>query len=151
MLVRRCVAHDLRAVLGEHRFDARPVAHGADQRDEIKLRAGVVQLLLDVVGVVFVNIKDDEPFRRKARDLAAQLAADAAAAARDEHGLAAEVPPDLGEIGLHLVAAEQVLDLHVADLFGADLAACQLVKARQDLELAARALADLNDLARIAA
>ena len=60
------------------------------------------QLHLDVVGVILVDIENDEPFRPLCRRLTAELAADAAAAARDEHGLAGDVGRDLIEVDLHV-------------------------------------------------
>ena len=47
--------------------------------------------------------------------------------------------------------AEQILHADVADLLDADLAAGELIKARQDLKLAAGLLADVHDLARVTA
>ena len=59
---------------------------------------------------------EDEPPRRHARDLAAQLGADRAAGAGDEHDLAGEVGADAVELHAHGLAAEHVLDLHLAHL-----------------------------------
>jgi hypothetical protein len=53
---------------------------------------------------------------RDARDLAAQLRADRAAGAGDEHDLAGQVRADPVDLHHDRLAAEDVLDLHVADL-----------------------------------
>ena len=55
-----------------------------------------VQLLLDGIGVVFIDIQQHKALRRMTRDLAAELAADGTAAARDEDRLAGQVALDLG-------------------------------------------------------
>ena len=49
------------------------------------------------------------------RELAAELAADRAAGAGDEHGAARGEVADCGEVGLDGLAAEEVLDLDFAE------------------------------------
>ena len=69
-----------------------------------------------------------------AGDLAAELGADRAAGAGDEHGLAREVRGDRLEVDLDRLAAEQVLHLDRADLDReVAVAGDQLVQARQRL------------------
>ena len=58
----------------------------------------------------------DEPARVHARDLAAQLGADRAAGAGDEHAAAGQVAADELDLHPHRVAAEHVLDAHLAQL-----------------------------------
>ncbi len=53
-----------------------------------------------------------------ARDLAAQLRADRAAGAGHEHGLPRQVGADALELHVHRLAAEHVLDAHLAHLAG---------------------------------
>ena len=104
------------------------------------------QLHLDVVGVIFVDIENDEPFRPLCRRLTAELAADAAAAARDEHGLAGDVGRDLIEVDLHRLAAKQVLNVHLADLLDAHLAVGELADAGQCAQGAGCVVAVTEDL-----
>ena len=74
------------------------------------------QLLLNVVGVILIDVEDNELFGGIFRDLAAQLAADAPSPAGDEDGPAAQQRLDRCGVERDLVAAEQVLDLHLAQL-----------------------------------
>ena len=55
-------------------------------------------------------------FAPDARDLAAELGADRAAGAGDEHGAAAQVGAHAVDLDAHRVAAEHVLDAHLAHL-----------------------------------
>ena len=55
-------------------------------------------------------------FGPHARDLAAQLGADRAAGAGDEHDPAAQVGAHAVDLHAHRLAAEHVLDLHLAHL-----------------------------------
>ena len=66
--------------------------------------------------VVLGVVEQDELARADARDLAAQLGADRAAGARDEHDAAGQVAADAVEVHPHGLAAEDVLHLDLADL-----------------------------------
>ena len=136
----------IRMILLEDPIDARGVSHGADQHEQIQLRMPAPELKLQRVGVVFVNVEDDQLLRLLLRRLTAELAADAAAAARDEHGLAGDVAGDLVEIDLHDVAAEQILDVHLAQALDAHLAIGDLIQARKRAQTAGRLLAQIHDL-----
>ena len=78
--------------------------------------AVVLELALDAEQVVLGVVDQHEPPRRDARDLAAQLRADRAARAGDEHDLAARGRRRRGRAPSDRLAAEDVLDLHLADL-----------------------------------
>ena len=78
--------------------------------------AVVLELALDAEEVLLGVVDEHEPPRRHARDLAAQLGADRAAGAGDHDHLAAEVAADAVELHAHGLAAEDVLDLHLAHL-----------------------------------
>ena len=81
-----------------------------------------------------------------ARDLPAELGADRAAGAGDQHRLAGEVPRDRLDVDLDRLAAEHVLDLDRTDLAReVEIAGDQLVQARQRLHRDALAPCDLDD------
>ena len=146
VLVRRRMANEVRAVLGKHVHHALPVAHGADQHDQIQLRMRALQLHLNIICIVFVNIKNDELLRVLRRSLTAKLAADAAAAARDEHDLILDIPGDLVQIDPHRVAAQQVFNIDLTDLLDIHLAVGDLVQTRQRAQAAAGLLADVQNV-----
>ena len=60
-------------ILPHHVLHPVGVAHGTDEHLEIQLRVIAFQLLLNVVGVVFVDVHDDELPGIVLDDLAAQL------------------------------------------------------------------------------
>ena len=81
-------------------------------------------------------------------DLAAELRADRAAAARHEYDPVADVGADRLEVDLDLLAAEHVLDRDRADLAReVDVAGDQLVQRRQRLHRHAFRARELDDLA----
>ena len=149
MLMGRSVIDDLRPVIGKNLEHPSAVADGADEGHKIQVREGVLQLVLDVIGVVFVDVKDDELFRMMGRDLAAELRADASAAARDEDGLAAYEVIDLLHLGADLVPAEKVLDRDILHDGDGDFSLGELGDAGHDLELGVRLLADVQDVAAL--
>ena len=69
MLMRRRVEHHVRPVDPHHAVDAAGIAHRADQREQIQLRVRPPQLLLNGIGVVLIDIENDQQLRLGARDL----------------------------------------------------------------------------------
>ena len=146
VLVRRRMEHDLGAVRVEDAAHAPGVAHAADKHLQVELGILPLELLLDLVGVVLVDVEDDELLGPEAGDLAAELRADGSAAARYEHDLAAYEGVDIVVVHDHGVAAQQVLELDFAQARDRDRLIDELVDAGDDLHLNARGLADLEDL-----
>ncbi len=112
VLVRRGVEHDLRLVLGEDLAHLRAVAgvrEDGDARVEVAL---VDQLALDLEQRRLALVDQDQPRDAEPRQLAAELRADRAAGAGDEHRASLDVGGDQAQVDLDLLAAEHVLDLH---------------------------------------
>ena len=123
---------DVGLVALEDALHLRAVLDVADHRHDGREAAVVDELTLDLKEGRLGVVDDDDALAADARDLAAQLGADRAAGARDQHGLVAAVGGDLLEIDLDLLAAEHVLDLNGADLPGqVDVAHDQLGEAGQ--------------------
>ena len=127
MLVRGGVEHDLGTVAVHQAHESRAVADRADFDGKVKVRTvSEFQLLLNVVGVVLVNIEDDQPLGTVLDDLAAQLAADGAAATGDQHGASEQQPLHGGNIQLDGIPAQQILDPHLPQLLADRLPVDQL-------------------------
>ena len=120
VLVGGGVEDDRRPVLGEDLAHALLLLavreHGGEHRG--RYVALVLELALDREEVVLGVVEQHDPVRLHAGDLAAQLRADRAAGAGHEHGLPGEVGADALELHLHRLAAEHVLDAHLAHLAG---------------------------------
>ncbi len=97
-------------------FEARVVTDGAD--DDLKVEVGVFaeEFLLDVVGVVFVDVENNQQFRVGFGNLATEFGADRATPTRDENGFAHEVGTDFGVVDHDLVATEEIFVTQRADL-----------------------------------
>ena len=116
VLVSRGVIDDLGMVLFKDLEDTPAVADGADQDHEVQIRILFPQLQLDGIGVVFVDIEDDELLRVVPGDLAAELRADAPPAAGDEDDLAVNKIEYLTQIRRNRLAPQEVLDGNVLEL-----------------------------------
>ena len=126
------VEHHVGLVGIKQQFQPPGVPDGADLHAEGQLPAVLVQqLLLDVIGVVFVNIKNNQPLGTVLDDLAAQLAADGAAATGDQYGAPGQQPSHSGRIQMNGVPAQQILDPHLPQLLADGLLLDQLQRTGQ--------------------
>ncbi len=107
---------DLGALLAEASARIlRLVADVGDERDDLDLGAGPPQLAVDLEERKLGALDEQELRRLEPGDLARQLRADRAARAGDHDPLAGQEVPDLLLVEVDRLAAEEVLDLHVAD------------------------------------
>ena len=74
VLVSRRVEHDFRPVLGEYLVQTALVPNGADEHlHGTILTVSVLQFPLQFVGAVFINVENNQLFRRKAHHLTADF------------------------------------------------------------------------------
>ncbi len=112
----------------------------------------LAQLAVDLEEVVLGVVGHHEPADLHAHELAAELGADRAAGAGDEHGAAAHVGADGGGVERDGLAAEDVLDLHRAQLGDEVVVAVeQVVDVRQRLDRHAGLAAHGDDGGALAA
>jgi hypothetical protein len=125
VLVGRSVEDDRWSLLGE--YLAHPLALLAVGQYGGQHRAGYVALVfelpLDREEVVLGVVEQDYAVGLDSGDLAAELRADRAARARDQHDLTGQIGADALELHVHGLAAQDVLDAHLAHLPG-ERAAC---------------------------
>ena len=143
----RCVIDYLGLVLGKDVEHLAAVTHRTDKRYQIKLGVFFSQLQLYRIGVVLVDVKDYQPFRRVACDLSAELRAYRAASARDHYRLAGDKAEHLLHIGAYRVAPEQIFDRDASHLADCYLVVHKLIDARELPQLAVGLLADAEDIA----
>ena len=58
--MRRCVKDDIRPVTGKHRLQPPFIPYRTDQHRHVKPREFPFQRFLDLVCIVFINIKNDQ-------------------------------------------------------------------------------------------
>lgn len=111
----------------------------------MQLRVYAQKLLLNVIGIIFIDIKNDQLGRAERSQLATELAADAAAASRYQNHLAAYMPADAVQIHLHRIPAKKIFNFHIADLLNTHFSVGQLIKSRQSPQGAFRLLTNCKN------
>ncbi len=137
VLVGGGVEDELRLPVGEDLLESRRVLHVTGQRHDLRFGLVHAEPLLDVVQRELARLHQHQPRRCEAGELATELAADRAAGAGDQHGLAADHVLEVGGIDLHRLAAQQILDIHRPHGVDRDLAAHQVLDARHGEDMGA--------------
>ncbi|MCY1548508.1 hypothetical protein D9M68_846260 [compost metagenome] len=101
--------------------------------------------LLDGIERKFARVDQDQAAGRETRQLPAQFAADGAAGAGHEDGLAGDHRLDVLVVDPDGFTAEQVFDVHRAHHVDRDAAAHQFAQARHGEQRGARARGDIHD------
>ena len=139
------VVDNLGMVLLKDLEDTAAVADGADQGHKVQVRILFPQFQLDGVGVVFIDIEDDELLRMMTGHLAAELRADASPTACDEDNLAVDEVINFMKVRGNGLASQKVLDGDVPEFRDRDLVIHQLIHARKHFDFAAGLVADAED------
>ena len=151
VLVGRRVENDRRLVVVEALPQHRAVLDVGEHRHDSREVSFVHQFAIDLEEVVLGVVDEDQAFWSERHELAAELGADRATGARDQHGRVPEVRGDRGEVEVDGCPAEHVLDLHLSQL-RRELATAgdQLVDSRKGLDRHAGNAAGVDDsLARL--
>ncbi len=131
------VENDVRAIAGENLLHLLLIADGGNLHNHFQLApVEALQLLLNIVGVILVNIQNNEALRAEFRHLAGKLAADAAASACDQHHLIMVKRADIRAAKGHFVPVEQIFNLKLADTVLGVRAVRRLQRVSIDLDLA---------------
>ncbi len=117
----------------ENLLHCRPVAQVAQNEVGRSEQGPAFDAQLDGVQGRLVTVEHEQPLWREAVDLPAQLRADGPTRPGDQHPLAGEVAGDRRQVGVDLVAAEEVGRGDVADVAGVDVAAEQVTDGREHL------------------
>ena len=144
MLVSCRMVDDLRMIFFKHSIDSMGISHRTDQHYQVQFRIIPLQFLLNVIGIVFINIKDDQLLRLMSCDLTAKLASDGTASSCDQHDFSRHIPHDTLHLSINGFSSQQILNLHIAELGDTDLSVYQLIDSWQYLQLAACLTADIQ-------
>ena len=85
MLMCGCMKNNFGPVFSKNSHDPLLIPYRTDQHDQIQLWISELKLHLQFIGVVFINIKNDQLFWMISGNLSAQFAADGATAAGDQY------------------------------------------------------------------
>ena len=145
MLVGCRMEYQIRAVLAQHEVQSRRIAHRTDQNFQIQFRMAAEQLHLNIIGVIFVDIEDNQLLGVGFGNLAAKFAANRAAATGDHDHLTGNIMENFIQVDGYRLSAQQVNGVYFPQLGNAHFFIDHLVKARQCLHLAAGGNADIQN------
>ena len=145
MLMGCGVIDNIRVIVLEYLLHPVGIPHGSNQHHQVQLRIFSHQLLLNVIGIILINVQDQKLSGLMARNLSAQLAAYGTAAPCHHDNLAADVSHDLVHICLDSLPAQEVFDFHFLQLGHGYLTVDQLIGARNGPEFASRLLTDIQN------
>ena len=120
------------------------ISHRTNQHYQIQFRIIPLQLLLNVIGIIFINIKDDQLLGLMSCDLTAKLASNGTSPTGDQNYLSGYIPHDTLHLSVNGFSSQQILNLHIAELGDTDLSVHQLINTRQHLQLTACLTADIQ-------
>ena len=126
MLMRCRVVDNLGPEGGEHIHQASAVPYRTDQDLQMKLRILFLEFKLYCVGIVLVDIKDDQAGRVMRGDLTAEFTAYTSSAACNQNGFAVDKLEHLPKIGFDRFASEKVLNGYILHICHIDLSRNQL-------------------------
>ena len=128
------------------------IADGANEHRYRDIPAVLLlQLHQKLIGAVLVDIKNKQLAGLEAHHLTAQFAADGAAAARDQNGLAGEVAGDLIGIQRHLIAGKEVRRVQLAEGSLLRCTAAHQLRVTEQLHRTMGADAQIDDMVQLAA
>ena len=152
MLVRRRVEDHRGMIRLEYLVQTFFVADGADEhRDRDVPAILLLQLHQQLVGAVLVDIKDEQFAGLKAHHLTAELAADGAAAARDEDGFTGQVAGDLLHVQRDFLAGEEIGGVQLAERILLRRTGAHKLRVAQDLDRTVGGDAEVDDMVQSAA
>ena len=104
------------------------------------------KLLLNIISVIFIYFKNNEPLCAKLRHLTADLTADRASAARHKDGLILQIAAYFAQINSDRVASEQFLDLYRVHAADRHLTADELIDTGKAFHLTSGIFANIQNI-----
>ena len=144
--MRRRMVDNVRVVRGENLLYPVGIAHGCNEHHQIQFRILSDQLLLDIIGIILIDVQNNHLSGTMSGDLPAQLAADGAASPCNHYHLAADIIHDFLNIRPDRLSPQQILYLHFLQFGNRYFPVDQLVGSGNGAQLASRFLTYIQDL-----
>ena len=152
MFVGGGVEHYLHGLLLQHAAHQLAIGDAAEHGHQLKSRGkAAAQLLIDAVEAGFAALEQHQAAGPERQDLTAELGADRATGATDQHHLAGDARAEQLRIGRYGVAAEELFDSNRAKGINAGAAAGDLLHRGHLQHGDAEGLKIVNDAAALAA
>ena len=105
---------DFRMVCLHHCIDTVCISHGSDQYRKLQFGMFPLQLLLDLICIIFIDIEDHQMSDPVFCQLGTDLAADGSAASGYENGFSFDIAKDFVQIDFDRLSAQQIFDFHIS-------------------------------------
>ena len=145
MLVGGGMIDDVRLVLFKHLINATAVTDRTDQHNQIDLGMFSPQFLFNFIGIVFIDIKNNQFLRMMQCNLPAEFRTNASAPAGHQNRLSVDEPINLCQITADGIPAQQLLNGYILHCRDGDVPVHQLEHARKVFQFTFGFLTDLQD------
>ena len=144
MFVCCSVENQFRTILFKDGIDPFSISHRPDQNLQVHVRIFCKEFILYVVGIVFINVQNNQKSRIVQCHLPADLTSDGSSAPCDQHGLALDIIHDLIHLEVDRLSSEQVLNLDFPEHGYTDFIVDQLIDSRENQDFTGCILADIQ-------
>ena len=146
MFMSSCMVHHLWPIRRKYRIDSSGIPNGTNQDHQIQIRVFLFQFLLNIICIVFINIKHDQLFRLIRCDLTTESGSNASASSGHHHLFAMNKRMDLFHIYFDRLPSQQLLHVDIPQSAHLDLSSQELIHARQVFQLTSRLFTDIQNI-----
>ena len=140
------MVHHLWPIRRKYRIDSSGIPNGTNQDHQIQIRVFLFQFLLNIICIVFINIKHDQLFRLIRCDLTTESGSNASASSGHHHLFAMNKRMDLFHIYFDRLPSQQLLHVDIPQSAHLDLSSQELIHARQVFQLTSRLFTDIQNI-----
>ena len=144
MFVCCSVENQFRTILFKDGIDPFSISHRPDQNLQVHIRIFCKEFVLYIVGIVFIDIQDNQKSRIVQCHLSADFTSDGSSASCDQHGLALDIIHDFIHLKIDRLSSKQVLNLNLAEHGYTDFIVDQLIDSRENQDFTGCFLADIQ-------
>ena len=140
-----CMVHNIRFIMIKYPVHTVGIPHRSNEYHQIQIRMRYFQFLLHIVHAVFVDIYDNQLFRRVGGYLSAKFTADRAAATGNQNRFILYIAQNGIQIYLYRFPAQQIFYFHIPQFAYTHITVYQLIHARQRTQFTVGFLTDIQD------
>ena len=144
--MRRRMIHNVRMICGKYPVNTAGITHGSNQHFQMQIRIMSSQFLLNIVRIIFIDIKYDKHLWLIGRNLAAQLTTDGTASSGDKNDFIFHISGNRIQIRLYRLASQKVFNLNRTKFFDRSFSIYKLIYTRKNFQICPRLLTDFKDL-----
>ena len=114
MLVRCCMEYNVWFVFFHHAVNTMCISYRTDQYSQIQFRMIPSEFLLNIISIIFINVKNDQMPDFMLCQLCTDLTSDGPATTGYQHGFSFDIAKDLIQIDFDRITSQKIFDLHIS-------------------------------------